>query len=268
MMTMMLLVHMLIYIATGALAGLIAGTLGIGGGMIIVPALLYIFQHTHQVPPALQMHFAAGTSLAIMIFTGQSSVRAHIRQKGILWPAYHRLQAGIILGTVMGVLLAYQLPTHGLKILLALFLFLIAAEMIFHPDLPHRNDFPAQWVNRLVGVLIGFKSGLLGIGGGALVVPYLSYCGVERRQTAGVSAMCTLTVAIIGTIAVIITGSTESDLPAWSTGYVYWPAVVWVAIPSMISAPLGARLTYHLSLNHLKHAFVVVLLLAAINLIV
>jgi hypothetical protein len=168
----------------------------------------------------------------------------------------------------LGVLLAYQLPTYWLKVLLAIFLFLIAAEMMFNPNLPHRKDFPPQWVNRLVGMLIGFKSGLLGIGGGALVIPYLSYCGVERRQTAGVSAMCTLTVALIGTLAVIITGSTESDLPAWATGYVYWPAVFWVAIPSMIFAPIGAHLTYKLPVNHLQHAFIVVLLIAAIDLIV
>ena len=264
----MIIEHVLIYVMTGAIAGLIAGTLGIGGGMIIVPALLYIFQLTNNVPHALEMHFAAGTSLAIMIFTGQSSVRAHMRKKVILWSAYRRLQLGIILGAVVGVLMAHQLPTHWLKVLLAVVLFLIAAEMMFNTNLPCRKDFPPQWVNRLVGMLIGFKSGLLGIGGGALVIPYLSYCGIERRQTAGVSAMCTLTVALIGTIAVIITSSTESDLPAWATGYVYWPAVLWVAIPSMIFAQIGAHLTYKLPVNHLRHAFIVVLLIAAIDLIV
>lgn len=267
-MSVMMIEHILIFIVTGAIAGLIAGTLGIGGGMIIVPALLYIFQHTNAVPHALEMHFAAGTSLAIMIFTGQASVRAHMRKKGILWSAYLRLQWGIILGAVAGALLAYQLPTYWLKMLLALFLFFIAAEMMFNPNLPRRKNFPAQWVNRLVGMLIGFKSGLLGIGGGALVIPYLSYCGVERRQTAGVSAMCTLTVAVIGSIAVMITGSTESGLPAWATGYVYWPAVLWVAIPSMIFAQIGAHLTYKLPVHQLKHAFIVVLLIAAIDLIV
>ncbi len=267
-MPVIMIEHVLIYALTGAAAGLIAGMLGIGGGMIIVPALLYIFQHTNEVPHALEMHFAAGTSLAIMIFTGQSSVRAHMRKNGVLWSAYRRINTGLILGTVAGVLLAYQLPTYWLKVLLAVFLFLIAAEMMFNPNLPHRKDFPPQGVNRLVGMLIGFKSGLLGIGGGALVIPYLSYCGVERRQTVGVSAMCTLTVALIGTIAVIITGSTESDLPAWATGYVYWPAVFWIAIPSMMFAPIGAHLTYKLPVNHLKHAFIVVLLIAAINLIV
>lgn len=260
--------YVLVYIATGAIAGLIAGTLGIGGGMIIVPALLYIFQHTADVPHSLEMHFAAGTSLAIMIFTGQAAVRAHMRRNGILWSAYRRLNMGIIWGALAGALLAYQLPTYWLKVLLAIFLLLIAVEMMFNPNLPQRKDFPPQWVNRLVGMLIGFKSGLLGIGGGALVIPYLSYCGVDRRQTAGVSSVCTLTVAIIGTIAVIITGSTESGLPQWATGYVYWPAVVWVAIPSMIFAPIGAHLTYKLPLEHLKHAFIVVLLIAAINLIV
>lgn len=267
MMDMLFWEHIMIYTVTGVISGLIAGTLGIGGGMIVVPALLYIFQHTDSVPHALEMHFAAGSSLAIMIFTGQSAVRAHMRRNGILWDVYQRLNMGIMLGAVCGALLAYQLPTYWLKLLLGIFLLLIALEMIFNPNMPTRKTFPAPWVNRLVGLVIGFKSGLLGIGGGALVVPYLSYCGVERRLTAGVSSMCTLTVAVIGTLAVMLTGSTESAMPEWSTGYVYWPAVICVAIPSMIFAPIGAHLTYKLPVAHLKHAFTVVLLIASINLI-
>ena len=261
------IVHAFIYVITGALAGLIAGVLGIGGGMIIVPALLYIFQNTNDVPQDMLMHFAAGSSLAIMIFTAQASVRAHVRRGGVLWSAYYHLQPGIIFGAILGALLADRLPTYWLRVILGVFLLLIAAEMIFNPHVPSRKGFPGPWVNRLVSGVIGFKSGLLGIGGGALIIPYLTYCGVERRQTAGVSAMCTLTIGIIGTISFMITGSMEAGIPAWSTGYVYWPAVVGVAIPSMIFAPMGAHLTYKLPVNHLKHAFIVVLLLAAFNLL-
>lgn len=257
----------LVYGGTGCIVGLIAGVLGIGGGMIIVPALLYIFQHTQQVPETMVMHFAAGTSLTIMIFTAQASVRAHVRRGGVLWSAFYKLRTGIIVGAILGAILADRLPTHWLKIILGIFLLLIALEMIFNPNVPHRDDFPAPWINRLVSTLIGFKSGLLGIGGGALIIPYLTYSGVERRQTVAVSAMCTLVVGIIGAIAFMITGSLEGGMPAYATGYVYWPAVFWVAIPSMLVAPVGARLTYSLPVRHLKYGFIVVLLIAAFQLL-
>ena len=259
--------QVLVFGVTGALVGVIAGVLGIGGGMIIVPALLYIFQHSNDIPHGMEMHFAAGTSLAVMIFTAQSSVRAHMRNQGVLWSAYYQLQPGVIVGAILGALLANQLPTHLLRIILGLVLFFIAAEMMFNPNVPQRKGFPATWVNRIVSTIIGFKSGLLGIGGGALIIPYLSYCGVERRQTAGVSAMCTLTLGVIGTLSFILTGIFHSGMPAWTTGYVYWPAVLLIAIPSMLTAPIGARLTYKLPVNHLKHGFIVVLLFAAIDLL-
>ena len=259
--------HVFIYAVTGAAAGLIAGVLGIGGGMIVVPALLYIFQHTQDVPADFAMHFAAGSSLAIMIFTAQSSVRAHLRKNGVVWPIYFRLQTGIVVGAVIGALLADWLPTQWLKIILGIFLLLIAAEMLFNPNVPHRKNFPANWVNRLVSTLIGFKSGLLGIGGGALIIPYLTYCGVARRQTVGVSSMCTLIVGVIGTIAFMTTGIVNGIKVPLATGYVYWPAVVWMAIPSMIVEPMGAHLTYKLANKHLKQMFIVVLVIAALSLI-
>lgn len=262
-----ILIPMIIYGITGVCAGIIAGALGVGGGMIIVPALLYIFHYNNIIPPIDEMHFAAGTSLAIMILTAEASVRAHYRKKTILWSAYHRLQAGIIVGTILGSLLASQVPTYWLKIILGLVLLFIATEMSFNPDLPQRKNFPPAWVNRLMGTLIGFKSGLLGIGGGALIIPYLSYCGVHRRQTAPVSAVCTLTVSIIGTIAFIITGLCNGTTLEWSTGYVYWPAVLLIGVPSMLCAPIGARLTYILPVHQLKRAFIVILIIAAIDLL-
>jgi uncharacterized membrane protein YfcA len=217
--------------------------------------------------PMVEMRFAAGTSLAIMIFTAQASVRAHQLRRGILWSAFRQLWPGIVVGTICGAILACFIPTHWLRMILGIFLLFIAGEMSFNPHLPQRKGFPAPWLNRLVSGLIGFKSGLLGIGGGALVIPYLTYCGIERRQTPGISSVCTLVVALIGTAAFMITGLSTGDSMGWSTGYVYWPAVFWVAIPSMIFAPIGAHLTYILPVNQLKHGFVVVLLIAAIDLL-
>lgn len=256
-----------IYALAGAFAGLMSGIMGIGGGIVVVPALLFIFQHNPIFPPNLTMHLAAGTSLAIMLFTSQSSIRAHYRQGEILWNIYNRLWPGIIIGAVCGALLADQLPTRWLEILFGLFLLFVAVKMLSGMHITHPQQFPRPWINNLVSFVIGCKSGLLGVGGGALIIPYLNYCGVEMPKIAPVSALCTMTVAVIGTITFILTGLNEVGLPAYTTGYIYWPAVLCVAIPSSIFAPVGAKLTYVLPIQQLKYGFIVILFFTAIHLL-
>lgn len=256
-----------IFALTGAFAGFMAGVLGIGGGMIVVPALAFIFHHSQIIPDALEMHVAAGSSLAIMIFTAQASVRAHRKTGEILWPIYHRLWPGILFGTISGAIIADLLPTDWLKIIFGIFLLIIAFKMLANIHVDHPHHVPSIWVDRLISYLIGFKSGLLGIGGGALIVPYLNYCGVNTYKIPAVSSLCTLTVAMIGTIAFIVTGSNEVGLPEFCSGYVYWPAVIWVAIPSMLFAPIGAQITYALPVQQLKYGFTAILFIAALDLI-
>lgn len=256
-----------IYALTGIFAGLISGVMGIGGGIIVVPALLLIFQHNPDFPPNLLMHMAAGTSLAVMLFTSLSTIRAHYKLGGVQWTIFNRLWPGIVFGTIAGALLADQLPTYWLKILFGLFLLLVAFKMLSGIHVTHPHRLPPRWLNGLVSFLIGCKSGLLGVGGGTLIIPYLSYCGVEMKKIAPVSALCTMTVAIIGTITFMITGLHESGLPAYSTGFIYWPAVILLAVFSSILAPLGARLTYILPLHQLKYAFIVILFFTAIELL-
>ena len=267
MMVISILGYASIYAITGALTGLLSGLLGLGGGLIVVPALLYIFHLTHSIPPDLHMHVAAGSSLAIMIFTGLASIRAHHNIGGILWSVYYRLWPGIVIGTIAGAVLADHMSTHWLKVLFGLFLLFVSINMISNINITRRAIRPRKWVNRLVSVLIGFKSGLLGIGGGALVIPYLNYCGVNAQKIPAVSSLCTLTVAVTGTIAVMITGINELHLPAYCTGYIYWPAVILIAFPSVFFAPVGARLTYTLPVKQLKYGFVIILLIATFNLL-
>lgn len=257
-----------IYALAGAFAGLMSGLMGIGGGIVVVPALLFIFQHNPAFPSNLTMHFAAGTSLAVMLFTSQSSIRAHYRQSGIQWDVYNRLWPGIIIGAITGGVLADQLPTRWLEILFGLFLLFVAFKMLSGMQITRPQQFPRPWINNLISFLIGCKSGLLGVGGGTVIIPYLSYCGMEMPKIAPVSALCTMTVAIIGTITFIMTGLNEVGLPAYTTGYIYWPAVLCIAIPSSIFAPVGAKLTYVLPIKHLKYGFVVILVLTAINLLI
>lgn len=261
-------IHGLIYALAGTFAGLMSGILGIGGGIVVVPALLYIFQHNPEIPTTLEMHFAAGTSLAVMIFTSQSSIRSHLKLGDILWKVYRRLWLGIVIGVILGAFVASLTSTYWLKLFFGIFLLFVAFKMLLGMDVTKVRSFPRVWINALVSFLIGFKSGLLGVGGGTLIIPYLTYCGIETRKIAAVSALCTLTVSIIGTIIFIMTGLKEVGLPAYSTGFVYWPAVVWVAIPSVVFAPLGAKLNYILPVKQLRYGFVIVLLLTALDLLI
>lgn len=257
----------IIYAITGALTGIIAGVLGVGGGIIVVPALLYIIHHTHLVPVNIEMHVAAGTSLAIMMFTAQSTVRAHIREQAVIWPIFYQLWPGIIVGTVLGAVLAHHLPSQWLRVILGIVLLFVALKMLLPSKFVKREFTAPRWLTTIFSLVVGVKSGLLGIGGGTLIIPYLTHFGIERRKTAAISALCTLIVSVVGAISFAIMGSGVPALPSYSIGYIYWPAVILVAIPSMLFAPIGAHLTYVLPVKKLKYAFFVVLIIAAFELL-
>lgn len=262
-----LIATFLVYSVAGVFAGLISGIMGIGGGIIVVPALLFIFQYNPAFPPELLMHMAAGSSLAIMLFTSQASIRAHHKLASIQWSLFNNLWPGIILGALSGAFLANQLPTHLLKIFFGLFLLFVVYKMLRSINFTKPHSTPARWINALVSYVIGLKSGLLGVGGGTLIIPYLNYCGVAMKTIAPISALCTLTVAIIGTMVFIFTGWSEPGLPAYSTGYIYWPAVLPVALFSSLFAPLGAKLTYVLPVKQLTYGFVTLLFFTALGLL-
>ncbi|MGQ3891736.1 sulfite exporter TauE/SafE family protein [Legionella sp. CNM-4043-24] len=258
-----MLTNILLYIITGSIAGILSGALGIGGGVVVVPALLMIFQHNGIISGDLSMHMATGTSLAILMLTSQASLRAHRQLDDILWPVYHRLFAGLILGTLSGALLADSIPSSWLEWCFGIFLLLVAMKIGFDRKVSRGRQFPPQLINHIASFLIGLLSGMLGIGGGLLIVPYLTYCGVNIRKIVAVSVSCTMTVAIIGTLAFIISGYNRPGLPSWSTGYVYWPAVLCIGVPGSLTAPIGARLAYVIPLTYLRAMFILLLLVTA-----
>lgn len=262
-----LLLNGAIYAFIGAFAGLMAGILGIGGGIVVVPGLVLIFQLNHFIPESMMMHVAAGTSLAVMIFTSQSAIRAHYKVGGILWPVFNKLWPGIVIGVITGAVIADFISTYVLKIMFAVFLLFVVFKMLSDMHVTHPERFPGTWFNRFISFLIGLKSGLLGVGGGILIIPYLTYCGVDARKIAPVSNLCTFAVGLIGTLVFMMTGQTEMAAIPYSTGYVYWPAVLLIAIPSSLIAPLGAKLNYVLPVKQLKYVFIVVLLLTAIKML-
>lgn len=253
------------YTLIGTVAGSMAGLLGIGGGSIIVPALSYAFIR-QNIDENIAMHMAASTSLAIMVLTSQASVRTHQKHVQIDWTIYRKLVPGVILGVILGLLAATHLSGHMLKIIFAVFLICVAARMFgMEFGTSNKTTLPGKFGMTLAGVFIGGKSGLLGIGGGIITVPFLTHFQVSMRQAIALSAMISFTVASIGATINIL--EVHHFHHQWMTGYIYWPAVLCVAIPSIVFAKLGAKLSGKTPVKTLRKIFAFLLLLTAIELI-
>ena len=253
-----MLTTLLLYLALGAFAGVMAGMLGVGGGLIIVPVLAWIFGR-QSVSDALIMHLAIGTSLASIVITSISSIRAHHQRGAVLWPAFWRLTPGIVIGAWLGAAVADLLSSAALTKIFAVFVLMVAAQMAFGAKPAPQRELPKPTGMAATGVVIGMVSAIVGIGGGSLTVPFLSWCNTPIRQAVATSAACGLPIALAGALGFIVTGLNVPHLPAWSLGYVYGPALVGVAFASMLTAPLGAKLAHTLPTNSLKKVFAVFL---------
>lgn len=259
----------LLYFIMGGFAGLLAGMLGLGGGILIVPGLAVLFLHLH-IAPEFIMHMAAGTSLSIMVMTSAIAAFSHYKLGTVRLDILRRMLPGILLGVVMGAVIAYFMDSSALMLLLAVFLLVISVIMFknsFNGTVVSR-DMPGQALLGGVSSVIGLFSGMLGIGSGSLTIPFLSRFGISMSQSASVSASCTFFVALVGSLSFIFTGWGNSSGLAYSTGYVYWPAFLMVSIASMVFAPLGAMLSKRLPGPILKRIFSVFLFFVAIKMLV
>jgi uncharacterized membrane protein YfcA len=256
----------LILLTMGALAGLLAGLLGIGGGLIIVPVLALVFAG-QGVDAAIIMHLAIGTSLATIVTTSLSSIRAHHRRGAVDWPVFVRITPGIILGSLLGSSLAALLPSDVLRTAFALFMLLVATRMAFDlAPAPHRQ-LPGRLGTGSVGILIGAVSTLMGIGGGTLSVPFLTWCNMAVRRAVATSSAIGLPIAVTGTIVYMITGWGREVLPPLSLGYINLPAYVGIVAASALFAPLGARLAHSIPERLLKRFFAVFLTVLGLKLL-
>jgi uncharacterized membrane protein YfcA len=247
-----------IFLGLGAVAGTLAGLLGVGGGLVIVPVLALVFRHG-GFDPAIIMHLAIGTSLATIVFTSISSVRAHHRRGAVLWSLVWRLAPGIVLGALLGAALADAMQSLWLSRLFGGFELLVALQMALGlRPAPHRG-LPGAAGMLGAGGVIGTVSAIVGIGGGTLTVPFLSWCNVQMRNAVATSSACGLPIAVAGALGFVLTGLGTPGLPAWSTGYVYWPAFLGIVIASVAFAPLGAALAHRLPAAGLKRVFAVLL---------
>ncbi len=255
------------YLLLGAIAGTLAGLLGLGGGLVIVPALFFIFQK-QQFAPEITMHLALGTSLASVVFTALSSSYAHHRHGAVRWDALALLAPGVAVGALLGALIADSLPTKVLRIAFGVFECLVAAQMWFALRPRAQRGLPHKFGMLSVGAGIGVLSAVLGIGGGTLTVPFLVWCNVVIHQAVATSAACGLPIALAGSAGFIAAGWQAAQLPAWSSGYVYWPAAAGIIASSTALAPLGAWLAHKLPVQTLRRLFAVVLAIIGLRMLI
>ncbi|MDQ1363538.1 MAG: uncharacterized protein QG652_1399, partial [Pseudomonadota bacterium] len=213
------------------------------------------------------MHLALGTSLASIVFTSLSSIRAHQQRGAILWLPFRQLTPGIVIGAAAGGWLAGMMATAWLKPLFAIFELGVALHMLSSIQPHAHRPLPGNIKMSGAGGLIGLVSSLVGIGGGTLTVPWLVWHSVALRQSIATSAACGLPIALAGSLSYIINGWQQPLLPEHALGYVHLPAFSGIVISSMLLAPLGARLAHSLPVAILKKIFGVFLLLLALRLL-
>ncbi|MGD9662803.1 MAG: sulfite exporter TauE/SafE family protein [Porticoccaceae bacterium] len=258
--------YLLIYMGIGALAGVFAGLLGVGGGAVTVPLLLWVFA-SQGISPEIATHMALATSLAAMIVTSISSALAHSAKKAVMWNIFPFLAAGVILGSVFGVMTAINISGAVLQIGFGCFLTYVALQTIIGFSAKASRSLPGKTGLASAGGIIGCVSMYFGIGGGSLTVPFLSYCGVPPGKAVGTSAALGLPIALWGTTLYIVNGWQNALMPEYSLGFVYGPAAAGIVLTSPFFAKLGAIIAHRLKPDHLRKVFGVVLMVIAVELL-
>ena len=257
----------LMYTAVGAVAGLLAGLLGIGGGLVIVPMLVFCFSLQH-IPPEIIMHLALGTSMASIMFTAVSSFWAHHKRGAVHWPLVRQIVLGIFVGTFLGSCLAARMSTEFLKGFFVVFLYYVAAQMLLNKKPKPSRQLPGLLGTFAVGNIIGAFSSLVGIGGGTLSVPFMTWCNIPVHRAIGTSAAIGFPIAIAGTIGYVFNGWQAANLPQYSLGYIYLPALGGLVVTSVLTAPLGVRLAHSLPVDRLKRVFAILLLVVGTKMLI
>jgi uncharacterized membrane protein YfcA len=257
---------MICCVLLGSIVGILAGMLGIGGGLIIVPVLSYLLVHTLGMTTETVMPVAIATSLSTIIFTSMSSAFAHNRLGNIQKNIVLFTGIGIAFGAILGAQIATRISGELLKDIFAVLVILIAAQMIVGKQ--KTSDITATRFSLLaVGSGTGMISALMGIGGGALLVPALVWFRVNVRSAIGCAALCGLVIALFGTASFVITGWDAADVPQYSLGYVYLPAMAGIVTTSMITANIGAKLGQKVNVRVLKAMLACLLVLVSIRMI-
>ncbi|MET1080350.1 MAG: sulfite exporter TauE/SafE family protein [Pseudomonas sp.] len=248
----------LLYMLLGGCAGVLAGLFGVGGGLIIVPVLVFSFG-AQGFDPAILTHLAVGTSLATIIFTSINAVLEHQRKGAVLWPVFAWMTLGILVGAGVGALTAAAIQGPLLQKIIGVFAICIALQMALELKPKPGREVPGKLGLAAAGSVIGWASAIFGIGGGSLSVPFLTWRSVPMQKAVATSSACGLPIAVASALSFMLIGWNHPSLPAWSLGFVYLPALGGIALTSMFFARFGARLAHKLSPRLLKRLFALLL---------
>jgi uncharacterized membrane protein YfcA len=256
----------LAYLVLGAVAGFLGGMFGIGGGTILVPVFLWLFEAQHF-SSAHTMHLALGTGMAVILFTSLASLRKHHQHGAVDWQVVRNITPGILMGTALGATSAALVSPHFLMVFFAFFVYFAATQILL--DLkPHaERELPSMAGMSLFGSFTGWLSSLVSIGGGTVVIPFLIWCNVPLRRAIGTASAIGFPIAVGGTIGYILIGSHIPSLPELHLGFVYLPALFWAALASVITAPLGAQTAHRINVSLLRKWFAILLLALATKLL-
>jgi uncharacterized membrane protein YfcA len=246
----------------GAFSGFIAGLLGVGGGLIMVPVLLYLL--AGQIDQSILMHSAVGTALAAIIFTSISSVRAHHQHGAIHWHYFKKITPTILLGAFSGALLTQLMSFDFMRLFFAGFELLVAAILYFGLSSSRHIDHLANWVWRTAGFVIGLVSAIVGIGGGTMTTPFLTYNNVDIKNAIATSAAVGLPIAIAGALGFVVAGWNIGST-ATGLGFIQIQALISIVVMSVIFAPLGAKTAHRVDGKKLKKFFAIFLAFLGIS---
>ena len=243
-----------VFLVIGCVVGFIAGLLGIGGGMTMIPLLTLIFSYEHF-PADDILHIAVATSMATIVFTSIASVRAHDQYRAVLWPVFWKLAPGILIGSLAGPQIVSGMSTQLLSGVFGVFTLYTATRLLRNKTPKASREMPGALGLLLAGSAIGVLSSMVGAGGGFISVPFMTACNVRLQNAVATSAALGLPIAVAGTAGFLIAGFRHPGLPPYTVGYIYLPALIAIVSASMLIAPIGVRLAHRLPVARLRHAF-------------
>ncbi len=248
----------------GALVGFLAGLLGIGGGLIIVPALVYLLPQL-GISNEVIMPMALATSLAAIVMTSSSAALAHHKNQNIPWDLTKPLMLIVAFGALLGAFIADRLSAEALTNFFAGAVIVLAFYMIISIRKQRQREMASKIKLQVISFVTGIIASLMGIAGGAILVPVLTYFGMPLRHCIGIATVCGVMVALFGSLGYIISGFNNELLPVWSLGYVYLPALLGLVLTSSLFAPFGVKFAAKLPVQTLKKFFAAFLILVAIK---
>jgi uncharacterized protein len=264
---MSVIIAYIAYLVIGAVAGFLGGLLGIGGGVITVPCLFYVF-HLLNFPQPYIMHMAIATSLAAMIFNTAAATWAHNKRHGVLWDVFRKMVPGLIVGSILGAIIATWLSGVFLEIIFGIFL--CALAFYFYRKKAIRigtHKLPPTPVLSFYSCCIGAFANILGIGGGSMVVPLLTSYKIADRKAIGTSSAATLVTTVLGAISYLILGWGDVSSPG-TIGLIDLPAFLIIGVASFFCAPIGVKFTHETSPEKVRKIFAIVLAITGLSLII